>query len=170
MATPKVLRFPEDLATKKSTYKNNYIKFLFYDRTKNKKFGYKNVLQSNIVYPIIYLPLTTDIFREILTASYGNQNLGILGNLIFNEAKMDINNVSADSIVQTLKNAVTYEAAKNQLKTYLQTTALTADIEAVQSARHVEGLAYNPNITVFFRGELQNYRFFRLGWTLFPRT
>lgn len=175
MAAPNILRFPEDLGTGASAYKKNYLKFTFVERKKStNKFGSPlvgaNILQEDIIYPIIYLPLTTDAFREILTASYSNQELGIFGNFLFNESKMDINNMSVESIAEAFKNNVTTEAGLNALQSFVDTTIATSDKDAVRGAKYAEGLAYNPNVTLFFQGEQKNYRFFRLGWTLYPRT
>lgn len=166
MPAPITLRFPHDLGTGETSHRKNFIKFSFY----NKKKGVNKSLQKELIYPVIYLPLTSDAFREILTASYSNEQLGIIGNLIFNESKMDVNSMSIESIVEGFKTAASIESIKNQLNTFKDVTIATAQTGVGLGAKYAENIAYNPNITLFFNGGQQNYRFFRLGWTLYPRS
>lgn len=170
MAAPQILKFPADMTTDPA--KRNFLKMRFYTRTKGVTSPtnptYKLIKRERVP-PDIFLPLTSDAFREMIAMSYSPKELGILGNIIYNEAKK-VNDLSSESIQQVLKNAMSIGAISNSLPLWAATQILTSEQDAVKSAAYTAGFAYNPNLTLFYDGKQQNYRVFRFNWTLYPKS
>lgn len=179
--TPSFLKFPSDLVldnttsepdvNKSASNKLNFIKFTFYERTKTSPNVVDNpvgnILKKTRIKPDIFLPLISNIFREATSTTYTNEELGPLGKLLYDKSAEAAS--SPGAIANVMKEAVSIDSATNILATLGSTVATTSDTEAVRSAVYAAGYAYNPNITMFFNGSQQNYRFFHLGWTLYPR-
>lgn len=170
MSTPNELRFPADLGT---GLIKNYIRFQFYEKTKTSpSVTYDptsvNLAKYNRYKPDIFLPITPDLFRDVLGVAYNETNLGVLGSLLYNEAKR-MNDLSAESIERAFSNALSTEAIKNGIKSYVNTQITTSSVDAVKAYAYKNGMAYNHNLMLMFNGTASHYRFFRLSWTLRPK-
>lgn len=170
------LKFPSDLMINNA--KKNFVKFEFYDKIKSNQNivsdpTSKNLFTKRLQKPIIYLPLTNEVFREIITTAYVNQDLGVLGSILYNQsAQLGSDITSASAISEVFKNAFDADTTivRKALETYATTKLLTADAESIRSLAYEARMAYNPNMTLFFNGSQQNYRFFQLSWLLIPRS
>jgi len=169
MAELTELRFPSDLGTGRI---KNYIRFQFYEKTKTSPSVTYDPTSVNLAKykrnkPDIFLPITTDLFRDVLGVAYNETSLGVLGSLLYNEAKR-MNDLSPESIERVFSNAMSSEAIKNGIKSYVNTQITTSSLDAVKAYAYKNGMAYNQNLMLMFNGTASHYRFFRLSWTLRP--
>lgn len=173
MASIEILKFPADLA--KNETKRNYIRFRFYKKSltstssiDNPSVNNSKLVKKNRINPDIYLPLVPDMFRENLSSSYYNEDLGILGKFLYDTVRDS--SVSPGAFTKTMGEVTDGESAKNLAAGLALSSAATTDIEAINAGLYAEGIAYNPNLTLFFNGSQQNYRYFNIGWTLYPKS
>lgn len=167
------LKFPHNLAIDEAH--KNFIKFSFYKKSKtspniidNPGTTNSKLSKTEQIYPSIYLPLIPDIFRENISSSYQNEELGPLGKFLYD--KVGDASLSPGAFSKVMGETFSPDNAKNLAAAIALSTAATTDIEAVNAGLYAEGIAYNPNINLFFNGSQQNYRLFNFGWTLYPRS
>lgn len=175
-STQETLKFPADLAVDES--KRNFIRFRFYKKSltsPNKvdnpgvnSLSTNSLKKTDRIKPDIYLPLIPDIFRENLSTSYYNEDLGPLGKLLYD--KVQDASLSPGAFSKVMGEATSFEAAENVASALALSSIASTDIEAVNAGLYAAGIAYNPNLTLFFNGSQQNYRYFNIGWTLYPKS
>lgn len=159
----KQLVFPDSLT--KEDNQNNYVRITFYKHTANKN---TQLLNEQLIYPIVYLPLSTKLLVESISANYSIDDIGILGNVLY--ANIREYGISAGGLATAFKNTIDNATINDGLEGFINSALLRTDSPLIRAGAYAEGIAYNPNNTAFFQGSSQQYRLFYFNLNLFPKS